>query len=249
MVTSIFSPFCTSRAASRASRTLASGENGAHFRKFLTGKNWNSLNMSRQRLFPVPRDLVFDEELQRKRFHDLACPWMGKDPRRGFPYIWIPGHLADTNGRVSPRSFLEALRTAADETDKNYPKHKYALHYESIKQGVRKASRVRTRELQEDYPWVHQVMDFLDGIVVPCEFGEIRRRWQSREVLARLKEKVNENEMKLPPRHFDDGPEGIRQDLESLGIFRRLDDGRVNIPDVFRVAYGLGRKGGVKPVR
>ena len=31
--------------------------------------------------------------------------------------------------------------------------------------------------------------------------------------------------------------------------FQPLYDGRVNIPDVFRVGYGLGRCGGVKPVR
>ena len=228
---------------------LASGENGARFRKFLTSENWNSLSLSKKHLFSVPRDLVFDKDLQRKRFHELTCPWMGRDHRRGYPYTWIPNHLADTNGRVSPRSFLEALRTAADETDKNHPKHKYALHYENIKQGVREASEVRAAELQEDYPWVHQALDSLEGIVVPCEFDEIKRRWQSREVLARLKEKVNENEVKLPPRHLDDGPKGIRQDLESLGIFQRLGDGRVNIPDVFRVAYSLGRKGGVKPAR
>ena len=40
-----------------------------------------------------------------------------------------------------------------------------------------------------------------------------------------------------------------RDDLEALSIFQRLLDGRVNIPDVFRVGYGLGRRGGVKPAR
>lgn len=37
-------------------------------------------------------------------------------------------------------------------------------------------------------------------------------------------------------------------DLESLGVFRRLKDGRVDVPGVFRVGYGLGRRGGVRPV-
>ena len=32
-------------------------------------------------------------------------------------------------------------------------------------------------------------------------------------------------------------------------VFLSLRDGRVNVPDVFRVGYGLGRRGGVKPVR
>ncbi len=54
---------------------------------------------------------------------------------------------------------------------------------------------------------------------------------------------------KLPPRHIDQGPDGVRRDLEALRVFYRLFDGRVNIPDVFRVGYGLGRKGGVKPVK
>jgi len=35
----------------------------------------------------------------------------------------------------------------------------------------------------------------------------------------------------------------------SLGVFQPLYDGRVNIPNVFRVGCGLGRHGGVKPVR
>ena len=55
--------------------------------------------------------------------------------------------------------------------------------------------------------------------------------------------------MKLPPRHVEQGPDGVRTDLEALGVFLRLRDGRVNIPDVFRVGYGLGRRGGVRPIR
>ena len=43
--------------------------------------------------------------------------------------------------------------------------------------------------------------------------------------------------------------EGIRNDLETLGVFQRLRDERVNIPNVYRVGYGLGRRGGVQPVR
>ena len=35
----------------------------------------------------------------------------------------------------------------------------------------------------------------------------------------------------------------------SLGVFQPLYDGRLNIPSVFRVGYGLGLRGGVKPMR
>ena len=171
---------------------------------------------------------------------------MGTDHRRGFPYTWIPNHLADTEGRVSPRSFLAALRTAAEDTGNERPDHQYALHYDSIKRGVQEASKIRVRELQEDYPWMHRALEHLAGMVVPCEFEEIAARWRDERVLDRLAE--DKDEVKLPPRGKAQGADGVRKDIESLGVFLRLRDGRVNIPDVFRVGYGLGRKGGVKPV-
>ena len=148
---------------------------------------------------------------------------------------------------MSPRSFLSALRAAADDTTDHRPDHKFALHFESIKRGVQKASVIRVSELQEDYPWVHRVLAPLEGMVVPCGFEEVTERWKG--VLDRLTEEVEQNEVKLPPLHIDQGPGGIRSDLESLGVFLKMGDGRVNIPDVFRVGYGLGRRGGVKPIR
>ena len=86
-------------------------------------------------------------------------------------------------------------------------------------------------------------------MVVPCEFDEISERWRSGKILDSLSEDMEQNAVKLPPRHIDEGPDGVRQDLESLGVFQRLYDDRVNIPDVFRVGYRLGRRGGVRPVR
>ena len=174
---------------------------------------------------------------------------MGTDRRRGFPYTWIPNHLADTEGRVSPRSFLAALQTAADDTADRYPHHKNALHYDSIRRGVQSASRIRVREVQEDYPWVHRVLSPLQGMVVPCGFDDIAERWEDERVVERLAAEANQDEVRLPPRHIGQGAVGVRDALESLGIFLRMRDGRVNIPDVFRVGYGLGRKGGVKPLR
>ena len=82
-------------------------------------------------------------------------------------------------------------------------------------------------------------------MTVPCEFEEIAKRWD----LAPLAEAVEQGAVKLPPLHIEQGSDGVREDLESLGVFSRMRDGRVNIPDVFRVGYGLGRRGGVRPVR
>ena len=43
-------------------------------------------------------------------------------------------------------------------------------------------------------------------------------------------------------------PSGLTAGV-SLGVFQPLYDGRLNIPSVFRVGYGLGLRGGVKPMR
>ena len=150
---------------------------------------------------------------------------------------------------MSPRSFLAALRTAAEDTSERYPECGTALHYESIKRGVQSALRIRVQEVQGDYPWVHRVMGSLDRLVVPCRFEEIAERWKANQVVDRLVEEANQDEVKLPPRRIDRGADGVRESLESLGVFYRMHDGRVNIPDVFRVGYGLGRRGGVKPIR
>ena len=227
---------------------LANGRSGDHFRRLLGGDSWPSVDVGEQSVYSVPRRIV-KEDQQRDKFHLVAGPWMGRGPKRGFPYTWIPNHLGDTEGRVSPRSFLAALKKAAEDTADEHPEHLYALHYDSIKRGVQEASKIRVNELREDYPWVDQVLTPLAGMVVPCAFDEIAERWRGAGVLDRLTEDAQQSEVKLPPRHIDQGPDGVRSDLESLRVFLRLRDGRVNIPDVFRVGYGLGRKGGVRPIR
>lgn len=227
---------------------LVNGKNGDYFRKFLGTKTWRSMLLDRRKvIYHILRSSISSGEEQREKFHEITGPWMGTDRKRGFPYTWIPNHLADTDGRVSPRSFLRALRVAAENTEQHYPNHNFALHYESTKRGIQSASKVRVDEIREDYPWVHGVLEVLQGIVVPCKFKEINKRWKEKQVLENLIKSMKEDEVKLPPLHIKDGAEGVRADLEELKVFSRLVDGRVNIPDVFRVGYGLGRRGGVKP--
>lgn len=206
-----------------------------------------SRNPRGQTVFSFARNMG-NEEGHRARFHAVSGPWMGRGPKRGFPYTWIPSHLADTNGLVSPRSFLSALRNAAEDTAKVHPTHEFALHYDSIKRGVQIASSTRVQELEEDYPWIKLVLTPLRRLVVPCEFSEIVSRWEAERVQETLLQGVVDDEVKLPPRHVGEGADGLLKDLETLGVFQRIRDGRVNIPDVFRVGYGLGRRGGVRPV-
>jgi hypothetical protein len=221
---------------------LANGPNGNLFRAGCE-KGFSLSFEEHSGIWTVPSKLRSDERLAKKLFHAITGEWMGMDARRGFPFTWLPNHLGDPLRQVSPRSFLAALRHAADDNPRDYG---FALHYESIKKGVREASKIRVKEMEEDYPWVQRLMDPLRGMNLPCAFEEITLKWEESGVLGHLKRQIESETVKLPPLRIDEGPKGIRQDLEDLGIFQRLLDGRVNIPDVYRIGYGLGRKGGVK---
>lgn len=194
----------------------------------------------------IPEEMRKDETVQRKIFHALAGEWMGTDARRGNTYTWLPNHLGDSYGKVSPRSFLAALHVAA--TDDLVKGQKHPLHYQAIKKGVQKASKIRVEELKEDYRWIDTLMIPLKTMSVPCPFKAIMDLWEQNDILVKL-ENINDEGVRLPPSRLDQGYDGIKQDLVDLGIFQLMHDGRINMPDVYRVGYGLGRRGGVPPVR
>lgn len=193
----------------------------------------------------LSEEAKLDGPKQRALFEALAGPWMGRDRRRGVPYVWSASHLADGRRQTSPRSFLAAIRAAAEDSSEKYSGHVYALHYESIKRGVQKASEIRIAEIAEDYPWVKILFKPLEGLTVPCEFSLIEERW-SQQLSGGLSALAKD---RLPPQHAERGWSGILDDLERLGIFEKMKDGRINMPDLYRVGFGLGRKGGVKPMR
>lgn len=179
---------------------------------------------------------------QRALFEELAGAWMGRDKRRGVPYVWSVSHLADGKGRTSPRSFLAAISQAAEDSLERYPEHAVALHYESIKRGIQKASEIRVNEMAEDYPWVRTFMNPLNGLTVPCDYHTIFERWQDA-----FPGGLNVARDQLPPQHAERGWDGIREDLVRLGVFDVKKDSRIDMPDLYRVGFGLGRRGGVKP--
>lgn len=198
----------------------------------------------------VPTDLRTNETIQREVFHAIAGPAMGKGPKRGFPYTWLPNHLIDGRDQVSPRSFVAALRHAVlkDDTPADW---EYALHYKAIEAGVQEASQIRVDEIsREDYPWVESLMQPLKGnITVPCDPKDIIKLWQKNKTIDSLMENQMAGEVKLPPPHLEDREKGVLQDLEDLGVIQRMWDGRIQMPDVYRIAFGFGRRGGVKPLK
>jgi hypothetical protein len=197
----------------------------------------------REGIWLVTGEMKRESDSQRMAFERLAGPWMGRDRRRGVPYTWSVGHLADGRGQTSPRSFLAALRQAAEDSSERYPQHEFALHYESVKRGIQKASVIRVNEVAEDYPWVPDVLSALRGMNVPCSYDDILERWQEKFPAG----PQTMHSVGLPSQHAARGWDGIREDLQRLGLIDAKKDDRIDMPDLYRVGFGLGRRGGVKP--
>jgi len=187
-------------------------------------------------------DMKRESELQRKAFEQLAGSRMGRSQRHGIPYTWLVNYLADGRGRTSPRSFLAAIRYAARNSNEQYPDYEYALHYESLKRSIQKASDIRVSEIAKDYPWVIDVLSGLKGINVPCTYKDLLSRWYVKFPGGPKDIQLN----RLPAQHTIYGWEGIREDLKRLGLLEIKNDGRIDMPELYRVGFGLGRNGSIK---
>jgi hypothetical protein len=197
--------------------------------------------------YSLPRGLRGDQEEQRKVFTQIAGPYMGANHRKGHTYTWLPNHLMDGIGQTSPRSFLQALRTANEETMNNFATHHDALYWDGIRRGVQVASVTRVSEVTEDLPWVRIAMNPLEGLQVPVDQEAIIRRWQDGNLTAKLNGAdivTDESQVRTGPRDPGDYDELIKELIE-IGIISRRSTGRLDLPDVYRIAFRLGRKGGV----
>ena len=207
----------------------------------------------KQSSFPLPKTLREDGEAQQLLFHALAGKSMGGGSQRGDTWKWVPNHLSDASGYVSPRSFISALRNAAENSGERDPngKAKTALVWQAIQTGVAKASTIRVRELQDDYPWIDDAIEPLKGLLVPCEAKEILKKWKEHDTLRKVLDGQGEDQIndRLPPVDVSlSDPRSLIEAMRSLNVFSYRKDGRVDVPDIIRVEAGMTRRGGV-PVR
>ena len=185
----------------------------------------------------IPSALRSDPSAQEQVFVAVAGPWMGRSRQRGKTYTWVPNHLADAFDQVSPRSFLAAIRAAAQVPEVAGQTH--ALHWTGLQEGVRRASEYRVIEIREDLPWAHEAMRQLEDIAVPCKIETMLHAWSKGGLLKKL----SNSDLRVPrDKNF-----AIFKELQDVGILRPLSESRVNIPDVYRVGFGLRRKGGFVP--
>ncbi|MDR1962158.1 MAG: hypothetical protein LBQ50_00050 [Planctomycetaceae bacterium] len=227
----------------------AKGKSGKVFRNLLEETIGMECQVTeREGIYTLPNELRKDESMQQKLFERIAGKYMTMPSatayKRGFPYTWLPNHLMDCNEKVSPRSFCTAIRVAAEEDIPE--KWEYPLYFEGIQSGVQTASKMRVIEMKEDYPWVEDVLKPCQVLSVPIEKKEIVDLWQKIGIVDTLRKKEKQKkEQKLLPQNLDEDEEGLLKDLENLGMISRMTKERIQIPDVYRVAFGMGRKGGI----
>jgi hypothetical protein len=151
------------------------------------------------------------------------------------------GTLKVSAGWSEQSSLAFPDKRAAEDTGSNAAR---ALDWRAIHSGVRKASEIRVTELAEDFPWTKPAMDALEGLNVPCERKELVARWVQENVMQTI-EKEPEGRINKGSRL---GVQGLLNDLVDVGVLEVRPDDRFNIPDVYRVGFGLKRRGGVRPV-
>lgn len=223
-----------------------SGADSEHSEKFISETGWTD-------------HFSGNEAKQREVLEHIASKHMGTDHRKGYTYTWLPNHLADGRQQVSPRSFLSALWRATQRTEEAFSGHASALHWDAIRQGVQHASRIRVLEVKEDTPWVSNAIDPLRGAQVPIEKDEVIRRWEEVQLSTELSTQRSKTS-ELPEDDAEDqemfatGPlntdyEGLIAELIDLGVMTIRTNKKLDLPDVYRIAFDIGRKGGVPRVK
>ena len=199
-------------------------------------------------------------ETQEKMWKWLAGPFMGSTPTKGHTYSWIIKHLEDGKSRISPRTFLNAVKVSLEETASNskYSEHSLVIHHEAIREGVRRASQDRVEELNDEYLWVHKALGILKlkSKTVPINWSELLAVWkegnkQFQDVIS-VVEKTAEQTL-IPwdmdvNLSLDDKAIHLLETMINIGVFQlreRQNVKRVDLPDIYRLGYRIGRNGGI----
>lgn len=194
--------------------------------------------------------LISDPSVQKHAMTMLAGPYMGNNKTKGGTYDWPYNHLADAQGKVTPRSFIKLFVEAAKY---GQAPGDQAITAEGIRNGLREASKVRVDQLVVEYQWVKRALAPLAKLTVPCIPEAIFERWEEsntiKVILNAANDKVTGFLPPFPPRSKGNHMELLATAMERIGLISYRSDNRIDIPDLFRVAALMLKKGGTTPVK
>lgn len=216
--------------------------------KQITGSTWKQDGAQR-----YVCNMASDAKTQKLFWRALVGDYMGKVATKGHSFPYIFNHLSDGLGRVAPRIFLVALRAALTSTIDQKLEIDRVIHHEAIKDGVRTASTARVTELKDEYAWIDPALQCIHAQkeTVPIDRTTLERIWMANDagVLSEI-EAMRSNA--LIPWRSEAGNaakiESLRTTLDQIGVIKSRMKGdceRIEIPDIYRLAYKIGRKGGI----
>lgn len=205
---------------------------------------------------PPPQLALFDRSApqeQRRPGEEHLAPLierlvgkhMGAGPRKGLSFAWVPAHVEDALGRLLPRSFLHTMREAgaralerweATAPDKRAP---HPMQPSDLVAGLEKASQLRLEDLCDEDPWIREIREPLSGMVVPAT----REEWLRRLDLVPRSGVADENHLR---RYVPNGTSSadILETLGRRGIVERRSSDTFTVPELYRAALEVRRKGG-----
>ena len=175
---------------------------------------------------------------------------MGSDKKRGHVYTWVPLHLSDAANTCSPRTFLTAWNRAALHAP---APERRAVDHLGLQEGVRLASNVRLNELYEDYDWIRPSLQALKQQFVPMPREQLFELWEQGKVLHAITESENAQIQRIPANLLDvssnfaavGSHEALLRAMETVAVLEVRGNGKIDVPDIFRVDAGILRRGGV----
>jgi hypothetical protein len=182
-------------------------------------------------------------DMQQQLINQLAGEFMGSNRKRGLVYTWVPLHLSDAANTCSPRTFLTAWKKAAEHVPAPLER---AVDHLGLLDGVRSASHARLNELYEDYEWIRPSLEALKRQFVPMTRAQLLQLWQDNRVIESMKSSADGQVAQLPVGLTEDGGlDALLEAMKSVAVMEERSNGKINVPDIFRVEVGILRKGGV----
>jgi hypothetical protein len=121
---------------------------------------------------------------------------------------------------------------------------------DGIRNGLRGASKTRVDQLHQEFPWIKAVLAPLAGLLLPQSDDQVFKVWRQAKTTARVQADARSRGY-LPP--FPVPTPGSEEEalfaaMERIGVLFRRRDARIDMPDLFRVAARLLKKGGTAPL-
>ena len=171
----------------------------------------------------------------------LIGRYMGKTPKKGSSFLWIPNHLQDANGVLAPRSFLKCFSASAKFMSSSpcstldQLSNDQLILPSAIQRAVMEVSRDRVAELQEEYPWLSQLQ---------TAFNELTMLMDRDDFIDHIDMRLwSQEDRKMLP---EQTPQGLFSILQELGIVLVTPENRVNVPEIYLHGFNMKRKGGIR---